>query len=485
METTAVKLYSLDYRDAKTYLAAALFVAGNIVLPQICHLVPQGGLRWLPIYFFTLVGAYKYGWRVGLLTAVLSPLVNSALFGMPAAAALPAILLKSVLLAAAAGFAARRFGRATLPLLGGAGRMGLYGFGGGRRAGFPHRDSRHARAGGGRLPDYQLSVTQINPIDMINRMYVIILLSVLPLTACGSAQGGEKTEAPEVYFIREITPRNMVRIYEAQERPATGKVAVKLSTGEPDGHNYLKPELIKEIVTKVGGTIVECNTAYGGGRAHTEAHLKAAADHGFTAIAPVDIMDADGEVSLPVKGGRHLKENFVGSHYPRYDFTVVLSHFKGHAMGGFGGAVKNISIGIASSAGKAWIHSAGKTKNAAEMWSDLPAQDDFLESMAESAKSVADHCGDRILYISVMNNLSVDCDCDAHPEEPKMGDIGILASLDPVALDKACVDMVYASPDPGKSHLIERMESRHGIHTLEHAEAIGLGSQQYRLVELK
>ena len=215
------------------------------------------------------------------------------------------------------------------------------------------------------------------------------------------------------------------------------------------------------------------------------AHLKAAADHGFTAIAPVDIMDADGEVSLPVKGGRHLKENFVGSHYPRYDFTVVLSHFKGHAMGGFGGAVKNISIGIASSAGKAWIHSAGKTKNAAEMWSDLPAQDDFLESMAESAKSVADHCGDRILYISVMNNLSVDCDCDAHPEEPKMGDIGILASLDPVALDKACVDMVYASPDPGKSHLIERMESRHGIHTLEHAEAIGLGSQQYRLVELK
>ena len=320
---------------------------------------------------------------------------------------------------------------------------------------------------------------------MINRMYVITLLSVLPFTACGSAQGGEKTEAPEVYFIREITPRNMVRICEAQERPATGKVAVKLSTGEPDGHNYLKPEQIKEIVTKVGGTIVECNTAYGGGRAHTEAHLKAAADHGFTAIAPVDIMDADGGVSLPVKGGKHLKENFVGSHYPRYDFTVVLSHFKGHAMGGFGGAVKNISIGIASSAGKAWIHSAGKTKNAAEMWSDLPAQDDFLESMAESAKSVADHCGDRILYISVMNNLSVDCDCDAHPEEPKMGDIGILASLDPVALDKACVDLVYASPDPGKSHLIERMESRHGIHTLEHAEAIGLGSQQYRLVELK
>ena len=164
---------------------------------------------------------------------------------------------------------------------------------------------------------------------------------------------------------------------------------------------------------------------------------------------------------------------------------MVLSHFKGHAMGGFGGAVKNISIGIASSAGKAWIHSAGKTKNAAQMWGNLSAQDDFLESMAEAAKSVADHCGEKILYINVMNNLSVDCDCDAHPEDPKMGDIGILASTDPVALDKACVDLVYASPDPAKVHLIERMESRHGIHTLEHGEAIGLGSQQYELVELE
>ena len=319
-------------------------------------------------------------------------------------------------------------------------------------------------------------------------MYMVSLLSILPFTAptCGSAQGGAETpEASQVYFVRDITPKNMVRLYEALERPATGKVAVKLSTGEPGGHNFLKPELIKGLVQKVDGTIVECNTAYGGGRASTENHLKAAADHGFTAIAPVDIMDAEGEVSLPVKGGRHLRENFVGSHYPAYDFTVVLSHFKGHAMGGFGGAVKNISIGIASSAGKAWIHSAGKTKNAAQMWGNLPAQDDFLESMAEAAKSVADHCGEKILYINVMNNLSVDCDCDAHPEDPKMGDIGILASTDPVALDKACVDLVYASPDPGKVHLIERMESRHGIHTLEHGEAIGLGSQQYELVELE
>ena len=320
---------------------------------------------------------------------------------------------------------------------------------------------------------------------MINRMYVITLLSVLPFTACGSAQGGgEKTEAPEVYFIREITPRNMVRIYEAQERPATGKVAVKLSTGEPGGHNYLKPELIKEIVTKVGGTIVECNTAYGGGRARTADHLKAAADHGFTAIAAVDIMDAEGETALPVEGGRHLAEDYVGKNFLNYDFTVVLSHFKGHAMGGFGGAIKNISIGIASSAGKAWIHSAGKTKNAAEMWSALPPQDDFLESMAEAAKAVADHCGERILYINVMNNLSVDCDCDAHPAAPEMGDIGILASTDPVALDKACVDLVYASDDPGKVHLIERIESRHGTHTLDHAAAIGLGNPDYELIDI-
>lgn len=318
-------------------------------------------------------------------------------------------------------------------------------------------------------------------------MYMVSLLSILPFTApaCGSAQGGgEAPEAPKVYFVRDITPENMVRLYEALERPATGKVAVKLSTGEPGGHNFLKPELIKELVQKVDGTIVECNTAYGGGRASTENHLKAAADHGFTAIAPVDIMDAEGEVSLPVKGGRHLRENFVGSHYPAYDFTVVLSHFKGHAMGGFGGAVKNISIGIASSAGKAWIHSAGKTRDRSEVWGSLPPQDDFLESMAEAAKAVADYCGDKILYISVANNLSVDCDCVAAPEDPKMGDLGILASLDPVALDRACVDRVRASEDHGKVHLIERIDSRNGMHTLDYAERLGMGSQRYELVEL-
>ncbi len=294
----------------------------------------------------------------------------------------------------------------------------------------------------------------------------------------------EKTPA-KVFFVKEISSDNLMKVYEALGRKATGKVAVKISTGEPGNNNYLNPALIKDLVQEVNGTIVECNTAYGGGRSDTESHLKAAKDHGFTDIAPVVIMDAEGEMSLPVAGGKHLKEDFVGKAYADYDFTVVLSHFKGHPMGGFGGAIKNISIGIASSAGKAYIHSAGNTKSTAEVWGRLPRQDDFLESMAEAAKAVADHCGDRILYISVANNLSVDCDCVAKPEDPKMGDIGILASLDPVALDKACVDLVRASEDHGKIHLIKRIDSRHGMHTLDYAEQIGLGSQQYELVELE
>ena len=322
----------------------------------------------------------------------------------------------------------------------------------------------------------------------MRRNICMILFSVLSTVTgmnCANAQEQKSdgnTNVPKVYMFKEISPENLVKIYEALGREATGKVAVKLSTGEPGGHNFLHPALIKDLVQKVKGTIVECNTAYGGGRADTENHLKAAKDHGFTAIAPVDIMDAEGEVALPVKGGKHLKEDFVGSHYLNYDFTVVLSHFKGHAMGGFGGAIKNISIGIASSAGKAWIHSAGKTKG--NPWGNLPPQDDFLESMAEAAKAIIDHCGDKILYISVANNLSVDCDCDSSPEDPKMGDIGILASLDPVALDKACTDLVRASEDHGKIHLIERIDSRNGMHTLEYGEKIGLGSQKYELVKL-
>ncbi|WP_288816358.1 DUF362 domain-containing protein [uncultured Alistipes sp.] len=309
------------------------------------------------------------------------------------------------------------------------------------------------------------------------------MLLAAAVAGCTGRTGKAATAAvPEVYMTRDISPAGLDAVYEALGREAKGKVAVKISTGEPGGNNFLKPALIGDFVRKIGGTIVECNTAYGGGRAATADHLKAAEEHGFTAIAPVDIMDAEGEIALPVVGGKHLKEDFVGSHFPAYDFTVILSHFKGHAMGGFGGALKNMSIGIASSAGKAWIHTAGKTRT--DLWNNLPEQDAFLESMAEAAKAVADHCGERILYINVMNNLSVDCDCDAHPAAPQMGDIGIFASLDPVALDQACVDQVYASEDPGKVHLIERMESRHGIHTVEHAAAIGLGSREYTLVDL-
>ena len=285
---------------------------------------------------------------------------------------------------------------------------------------------------------------------------------------------------PKVYLFKEISSENLVKIYQALGREAHGKVAVKLSTGEPGGHNFLQPALIKELVQLVNGTIVECNTAYGGGRSDTESHRRAAADHGFTAIAPVDIMDAEGEVELPVTGGKHLTLDIVGKNFLNYDFTIVLSHFKGHAMGGFGGAIKNMSIGIASSNGKRLIHSAGASTTS---WGN-PAQDDFLESMAEAAKAVADHCGENILYISVANNLSVDCDCDSSPADPQMGDIGILASLDPVALDRACTDLVRSSADHGKIHLIERIDSRHGMHTLDHAEALGMGSQQYELVAL-
>ena len=229
------------------------------------------------------------------------------------------------------------------------------------------------------------------------------------------------------------------------------------------------------------GTIVECNTAYEGRRCNVADHLQTAAEHGFTAIAEVDIMDAQGDIALPVRLGKHLKENYVGRNWLDYDFTIVLSHFKGHPMGGFGGALKNVAIGMASSRGKAWIHTAGTCADVPVDWANVPPQDDFLESMAEACESVFDKAGDNILFISVANNLSVDCDCVAEPEPIRMGDIGILASLDPVALDRACVDMVYNSPDPGKTHLIERMESRNATHILDYAEQLGLGTQRYEL----
>lgn len=289
----------------------------------------------------------------------------------------------------------------------------------------------------------------------------------------------------KVYFCERITADNLVKVYKALGREPKGRVAIKLSTGETGNPNHLSVDVIKKFVHLVDGTIVECNTAYDGRRCNVSDHMQTAAEHGFTAIAEVDIMDGEGDVALPVRNGRHLKENYVGKNWLNYDFTVVMSHFKGHPMGGFGGALKNVAIGMASAAGKAWIHTAGKSRTVPVDWENVPPQNDFLESMAEACESVFDKAGDNILYISVANNLSVDCDCVAEPEPVKMQDIGILASLDPVALDRACVDMVYNSADPGKVHLIERIESRNATHLLDYAEELGLGSQVYELIHIE
>ena len=306
-----------------------------------------------------------------------------------------------------------------------------------------------------------------------------------PVAACKKVAADAPGAKAKVYFSRKIDAQTLIDLYERINEGIYGKVAIKLHTGEKNGPNILPRDMVKAFQATVpDSVIVETNTLYEGDRFTTEQHLETLKVNGWT-FCPVDIMDAEGETALPVEGGRHLAEDYVGKNFLNYDFTVVLSHFKGHAMGGFGGAIKNISIGIASSGGKAWIHSAGTTKDVSKVWGNLPEQDNFLESMAEAAKAVTDHCGDKILYISVANNLSVDCDCDSSPEDPRMGDIGILASLDPVALDRACTDLVRSSEDHGKIHLIERIDSRHGMHTLDYAEQLGMGSQKYELVELK
>ena len=283
---------------------------------------------------------------------------------------------------------------------------------------------------------------------------------------------------PVVYMTREITPEGLMAVYQALQWEPQGRVAVKLSTGDPPASNYLRPELIAGLVQSLDGTIVECNTAYGGSRAETAMHYQVAEDHGFTAIADFQILDEEGSMTLPVQGGTRLSENYVGAAFDDYDSYLVLSHFKGHSMAGYGGAIKNISIGLGSSEGKAWIHSAGSSRT--NPWGG--DQDAFLESMAEAGKSVSDYLGDQIVYINVMNRLSVDCDCDGNPAEPDMHDIGILASTDPVALDQACIDLVYSAED-GQS-LVNRIESRNGLHTLEHAQQIGLGSRSYELVSI-
>ena len=281
-----------------------------------------------------------------------------------------------------------------------------------------------------------------------------------------------------VYMTTEISPEGLMNAYEALGVELTGEnTAVKLSTGEP-GSNYLDPDLIKDLVQYVNGTIVECNTAYEGSRTETQMHYQVAEDHGFTDIADFVIMDEDGSVSIPVEGGTRMTENLVGAHFPEYDGFLVLSHFKGHAIAGFGGAIKNISIGMASQEGKCLIHTDGASHTSP--WGG--AQDPFLECMAEAGKSVQDSLNGNIVYINVLNRLSVDCDCDSSPAEPDMHDIGILASTDPVAIDQASVDLIYEAED-GVA-LVERMESRNAEHVLQHGEEIGLGNRSYDLVSI-
>ena len=282
-----------------------------------------------------------------------------------------------------------------------------------------------------------------------------------------------------VYFTRDLTPAAMLRLYGALGVKLEGKVAVKIHSGEPGNQNFLRPDFMKPMIDHVGGTIVECNTAYNGGRNTTHAHKITMERHGWLSAAQVDIMDETDDIELPIPGGKVIQKNFVGAHLANYDSLLVLSHFKGHPMGGFGGALKNISIGIASSRGKQYIHGAGDMD---KFWD--ADHDSFLEAMADAAWSIHNRFQGRIAYLNVMKNMSVDCDCCAVAADPKIGDIGILASLDPVALDQACLDLVYASQDPGKADLIERIESRNGVHTIEAAAALGIGSREYELATL-
>jgi len=293
-------------------------------------------------------------------------------------------------------------------------------------------------------------------------------------------------EKAKVYFTEKITSKSLIKIYEKLKVELTGKVGVKVSTGEKGSKGYLKAELIGPLVQKLNGTIIECNTAYPGKRNKTREHMKVAEEHGFTSFADVDIMDQETEFKIPFNG-KHLKYDIVGEGLKKYDSMLNLSHFKGHAMGGFGGALKNQSIGIASRSGKAYIHSCGKTESPIKCWMIKHTQTDFIESMAEAATAVRDYFnenGKTILYINVMNRISVDCDCDANQGDPVIKDIGILASTDPVALDQACVDLIWNSNDPGAHLLQERIDTREGRHILPYAESIGLGTTKYELINI-
>lgn len=293
-------------------------------------------------------------------------------------------------------------------------------------------------------------------------------------------------EKAKVYFTSKVTPKDMIEIYEKLGVKLTGKVAVKLHSGEKGNQNYLRPEFVKEIVKYVNGTVVECNTAYGGARNTSEKHKELLKEHGWNKYFDVDLMDEEGpDKVLKIENAKVLKENYVGKNIDKYDSMLVLSHFKGHPMGGYGGALKQLSIGIASSEGKAWIHSAGQSKDQYTIWDDLPEQDKFLEAMADAAFSVHKLFEGKIVYINVMKNLSVDCDCCAVAEDPCMKDIGILASLDPIALDKACIDLIYNSKDPGRNHFVERIERQNGIHTIDSALELGFGTKDYELINIE
>lgn len=290
----------------------------------------------------------------------------------------------------------------------------------------------------------------------------------------------------KVYFIKDITPENIIKAYEALGKKLPGKVAVKMHSGEAGNQNYLRPDFVKDVINHVNGTVVECNTAYEGARNSTEKHEKLIKDHEWDKYFPFDLMDAEGpDLELDIPNGKVLKKNYVGKNLANYDSMLVLSHFKGHAMGGYGGALKQLSIGCASSAGKTLIHTAGKTNDQTQLFNNLPDQDRFLEAMADAASSVVKYFNGNMAFINVMKNISVDCDCDGNASAPCMQDVGILASLDPVAVDQACLDLVYNSTDPGKDKLIKRIESLHGVHTVEAAADLGVGSRDYELITLE
>lgn len=292
-------------------------------------------------------------------------------------------------------------------------------------------------------------------------------------------------EKAKVYFTRVISPEAVVKMYEVLNKDLEGKVAVKVHSGEQGNQNYLRPEFMKPMVEKVNGTVVECNTAYDGARNTSDKHKELLKTHGWSEVFDVDLLDAEGpDKILEIPEGRVIKKNYVGKNIENYDSMLVLSHFKGHPMGGFGGALKQLSIGVASSAGKAWIHSAGVTSDQYKLWENVATQDEFLEAMADAASSVVKYFKGNMAYINVMCNLSVDCDCCSVAEDPCMKDIGILSSLDPIALDQACLDLIYNSKDEGRDHFVERVERQHGVHTIEAASELGFGTREYELIEV-